>query len=347
MSAQSQGFIARLIAKLTVHEHEANRALLAWAIEHSDSNQLNVQLEAIRALKNFLDTPQALIQIGKLHISTNPIVAQTALNIIANSEQNTPEFIQLLKKQLKNKNASMVVEAMSGLVKRQTKDDMTWVLQFFSHPSDYVKIRLMALLKAKSQQKSEDGSKADNFDNVIKMFSNSPNKKTSLFATNLLNKPKETNEPAAKSPPYVLARKAATKQITLKTTNGDITIQLLEEAPFTSWHFINNIKNGYFDGSYFNRVIGDFVAQGGDNIGNGEGSSGKTIREEINFHPHELMTVGMATAGKDTGSSQFFINTGRNLHLDRNYTVFGKVVSGQENVLSMTHGAKILSVEIK
>ena len=93
-------------------------------------------------------------------------------------------------------------------------------------------------------------------------------------------------------------------------------------------------------------MIGNFVVQGGDDIGNGEGSSGKIIREEINFIPHELMTVGMATGGKDTGSSQFFINTGRNLHLDRNYTVFGKVIQGQDNVLSMTHGEKIISVEI-
>jgi cyclophilin family peptidyl-prolyl cis-trans isomerase len=346
MSALSQGFVARLISKITVNEHKANRALLAWAIEHSESQNLGVQLGATRALKNFLHTPQALIQIGKLHISFNPIVAQTALNVIASSAQNTPEIVKLLEKQLKHETPAMVVEAMTGLIKRQRKEDMTWVLQFFNHKNDYVKIQLIALLKNKSKQKNEDGSKPDNFDNVIKMFSHSPNQAVSQFAKSLLTAAKETKEPAAKSPSYRAALIAAEKQITLKTTNGDITIELLKEAPYTSWHFISNIESGYFDGSYFNRVIGNFVAQGGDNIGNGEGSSGKTIREEINFHSHELMTVGMATAGKDTGSSQFFINTGRNLHLDRNYTVFGKVISGQDNVLSMTHGARILGVAL-
>jgi cyclophilin family peptidyl-prolyl cis-trans isomerase/HEAT repeat protein len=346
MSPQSNGFVARLIGKVTTVQHPANRELLAWALEKSESEILTIQLEAIRALKNFLDKPQALIQLGKLHISPNPIVAQTALKVIADSNLDTPEVIQLLKKQLKSKNPAMIVDAMSGLITRQSKGEMTWVLQFFAHESDYVKIRLMSLLKRKSQQENEDASPADNFDNVIKMFSNSPNKKTSQFAKSLLASSPKNVEAKAKSPSYILAVNAAKKQVKLKTSNGDITIQLYKEAPFTSWHFINNIKSGYFNGSYFNRVIGNFVAQGGDNIGNGEGSSGKTIREEINFHSHELMTVGMATAGKDTGSSQFFINTGRNLHLDRNYTVFGKVIKGQENVLSMTHGAIIFSAEV-
>jgi len=178
------------------------------------------------------------------------------------------------------------------------------------------------------------------------MFSHDPNKKISAYAKSLLNEQQESDEPAAKSPSYALALVAAQKQIILKTTIGEITIQLSQDAPFTSWHFVNNIKNGYFNGGYFNRVIGDFVAQGGDHIGDGSGSVGHTIREEINLLPHEPMSVGVATAGKDTGSSQFFINTSRNLHLDRNYTIFGKVIKGQEIVLNLTHGIEILSVEV-
>ena len=88
------------------------------------------------------------------------------------------------------------------------------------------------------------------------------------------------------------------------------------------------------------------VAQGGDTIGDREGASPFTIREEINYRKHSPMTVGMATSGKDTGSSQFFINTARNPHLDRNYTIFGKVIEGHDIVMAMSNGVQIIEVNI-
>lgn len=330
-------YLARLIGKITSKDHTDNRALLAWVIEKSEDRHIGVQLEAIRALKNLLNVPQAQIQIGKLHASKTPIIAQTSLNVIANSTLNTKEAIDLLKKQLKSPNSAMVVDAISGLIKRQEKEEMSWVVKLFPHPDPYVKINLMSLLKQKSE---------NDYANLIRFFTQDPQKEVSQYAQRL-SANKKTPEVSGKSPDYQTALNASSEIVKLNTTVGEITIQLLAQAPYTSWHFINNIRQGYYNGSYFNRVIGNFVAQGGDSIGDGNGSSGKTIREEINFLPHQPMTVGMATAGKDTGSSQFFINTARNLHLDRNYTVFGRVISGQDNVLKMTHGTQIISATIQ
>lgn len=347
MSAFTTSHLIRLITKVSKTPDAVSRELLAWAIEQSETADLAIQLEATRLIGNFLDTPQALIQIGKLHVSPNPIIAQTALKVIADSDLNTPEVISLLKNQLKSTTPAMLVEAMSGLIKRQNKAEMSWVLQFFAHPSSYVKINLMALLNQKYEQTKEKEGELNNFNNVIKMFSQAPEKDISAYANSLLTEKDGAEETPAKSPAYAAAKEAAGKQLTIKTDIGNIKIQLDENAPFTAWHFINNVQSGYFNGSYFNRVIGNFVAQGGDQIGDGEGSTGKTIREEISFLSHEPMTVGMATAGKDTGSSQFFINTARNLHLDRNYTIFGKVIQGQDIVYAMTHGTQILSIEIE
>ena len=79
------------------------------------------------------------------------------------------------------------------------------------------------------------------------------------------------------------------------------------DAPNTAHHFITLARKGYFDGLSFHRVVPNFVIQGGDPRGDGEGGPGYTIRDELNQEPYLRGTVGMALAGPDTGGSQFFI----------------------------------------
>jgi cyclophilin family peptidyl-prolyl cis-trans isomerase len=119
----------------------------------------------------------------------------------------------------------------------------------------------------------------------------------------------------------------------IEMDKGTIEIELdVLDAPLTTENFIALVRRGYFDGLLFHRVVPDFVVQGGDPRGDGEGGPGFTIRDELNQEPYVRGTVGMALAWRDTGGSQFFITHGPQPHLDARYTVLGHVVAGMDIV---------------
>jgi cyclophilin family peptidyl-prolyl cis-trans isomerase len=122
-------------------------------------------------------------------------------------------------------------------------------------------------------------------------------------------------------------------QVYIETDRGLIQIELaVLDAPLTVDNFITLARKKYFDGIAFHRVVPDFVIQGGDPRGDGEGGPGYTIRDELNQRPYLRGTVGMALDWADTGGSQFFITHSPQPHLDGRYTVFGRVISGMEIV---------------
>lgn len=120
------------------------------------------------------------------------------------------------------------------------------------------------------------------------------------------------------------------------------------EAPKTVENFIKLVKENFYDGLTFHRVIPGFVSQGGCPIGNGTGNAGYTIKCETDDNPHIHVegSLSMAHAGRDTGSSQFFIVHEQQPHLDGVHTVFGKVTSGMEYVKKMTNGDVMTKIEI-
>lgn len=123
----------------------------------------------------------------------------------------------------------------------------------------------------------------------------------------------------------------------IETEKGTIEIELdVLDAPLTSDNFIALVRRGYFDGLPFHRVVPNFVIQGGDPRGDGDGGPGYTIRDELNQEPYLRGTVGMALAWRDTGGSQFFITHSPQPHLDARYTVFGRVVAGMDVVDNIT-----------
>ncbi|HEX3869439.1 MAG TPA: peptidylprolyl isomerase [Pirellulales bacterium] len=125
-------------------------------------------------------------------------------------------------------------------------------------------------------------------------------------------------------------------QILLKTTKGDVVIELYEdEAPNTVANFVNLVEKGFYNGLAFHRVIDGFMAQGGDPEGTGAGGPGYTIACEC-YKPgarkHARGALSMAHAGRDTGGSQFFITFADTAHLNGKHTVFGHVIKGMEVV---------------
>lgn len=123
------------------------------------------------------------------------------------------------------------------------------------------------------------------------------------------------------------------KKVLLKTSVGDIILQLYEDMPITAGNFQKLVEKGFYDGTVFHRIIADFMIQGGDPTGTGCGGPGYAIKDEFTRkNKNDRGTISMANAGPNTGGSQFFINLVNNNFLDSKHPVFGKVVEGLDVV---------------
>ena len=125
----------------------------------------------------------------------------------------------------------------------------------------------------------------------------------------------------------------------IDTAHGPVVIAPdVEDAPATVAQLSRLAREGFFRGLTFHRVVPDFVVQGGDPRGDGEGGPGFTLPCEVSARPYLRGTVGMALAGKDTGGSQLFVALSPQPHLDGRYTIIGTVVSGMEALDGMVEG---------
>jgi cyclophilin family peptidyl-prolyl cis-trans isomerase len=125
---------------------------------------------------------------------------------------------------------------------------------------------------------------------------------------------------------------------TLSTDKGDIVIELFaDKAPVTVNNFVFLAREGFYDGTIFHRVITGFMAQGGDPTGTGRGGPGYRFADEfISSLKHDKPGVlSMANAGPGTNGSQFFITHVPTPHLNNKHTVFGQVVTGLDELLSI------------
>ena len=138
------------------------------------------------------------------------------------------------------------------------------------------------------------------------------------------------------------------QQVLLRTDKGTIVLQLfVEDAPGTVGNFVELIHKNFFNNLYFHRVVPNFVVQGGDKRGDGWGSSDYSIRSEFAPLNYREGYVGMASAGKDTESNQWFITHSPAPHLDGKYTIFAKVIDGMDVVHQLEVGDKILELSLK
>ncbi len=150
----------------------------------------------------------------------------------------------------------------------------------------------------------------------------------------------ENTAPAGKvaEAPSAKPLKQNTHMVTLNTNFGEIQFETYDaDAPKAASNFITLAKKGFYNGLTFHRVIKGFMIQGGDPLGNGTGGPGYTFEDELNpagasyQEGYKKGVVAMANAGPNTNGSQFFIML-QDTPLPHNYTIFGKVVKGQEVV---------------
>jgi len=143
-------------------------------------------------------------------------------------------------------------------------------------------------------------------------------------------------------------------RLVLNTTQGTIVVEMRPDlAPNHVARICELVRDGFYDGVVFHRVIDGFMAQTGDPTGTGSGGSGKKLKAEFSREPHVRGTVSMARSqSPDSGDSQFFICFGDAPWLNGQYTVWGKVVEGMDNVDKIKRGEpvadpdRIISAEI-
>ena len=134
------------------------------------------------------------------------------------------------------------------------------------------------------------------------------------------------------------AAEASGTKVLLKTSMGDVTLQLYEDMPITAGNFKKLVEKGFYDGTVFHRIIDGFMIQGGDQQGTGMG--GESIYGKgfgIETSPKVLFDraglLAMANTGRpNSNGSQFFITLAPAPHLNGGYTIYGEVTSGMDVV---------------
>jgi cyclophilin family peptidyl-prolyl cis-trans isomerase len=166
----------------------------------------------------------------------------------------------------------------------------------------------------------------------------------------LTKAPRPTAPPAVPKQPIdwaAVQQVPVGQRVRFTTNKGLITMVLkVEEAPGSVATIAGLVRRGFYNGLYFHRVVPDFVAQGGDPRGDGSGSLPVTLRSEFSYLTYGTGAVGLASAGKDTESCQFFFTHLPTPHLNGRYTIFAQVVEGQDVVQRLEVGDQMLRVEL-
>ena len=161
-------------------------------------------------------------------------------------------------------------------------------------------------------------------------------------------KPRMPNNPYNHPIDWELVKQISKDQLaTIKTSRGSMVIRLLvNEAPGSVANFVALARQDYFDNKPVHRVVPNFVIQAGCNRGDGWGSEDYSLRSEFSTRMFRTGSLGMASAGKDTEGTQWFITHSPTPHLDGRYTIFGEVTEGMAVIHLLQVGDKITDVEV-
>ncbi|MBU2512989.1 peptidylprolyl isomerase [bacterium] len=138
----------------------------------------------------------------------------------------------------------------------------------------------------------------------------------------------------------------------METSKGTINLRLFaDKTPVTVANFVNLVQRGFYDGLTFHRVIEDFMIQGGCPQGDGRGGPGYRFEDEClpELKHDKPGRLSMANAGPGTNGSQFFITHGPTAWLNGKHTVFGEVLTSEDQdiVNAVIQGDQILSVKLE
>ena len=319
-----------LIRVLRQYGDVASGALIALA---SDEHE-GVAIEAIRALGRLSDA-ESLGFLVTATGSDKAVMRHLAIGALAGRNTDDTALTARIAAAVEDKSSWVAVTALGGLMQRDAEQGIALAAAWLAGDDYYRAFSALGLLS------STDEGKA-----IVKAYADAhPDTNRGREAAIALDPSIEADTKARPAPDYALVQSYQDKELILNTTRGPICITPSPQAPYAAYNFMTLAEAGKMDGMLWHRVIPNFVAQAGQTEDPSINEWG-SIREEWFDSDHRIGTVGVATAGRDTGGTQFFINTGYNLHLNNRYTVFGQVVEGLDVAFKLEEGDRILKARV-
>lgn len=287
-----------------------------------------------------LDGTKVAAEVGAYVFHADPRVKLAAVELLGSLK--TPAAQEKVRTQLLSADVVLAATAASSAAKLGDKTAIPQIRQLAQKAAAQVDVApTLAEALATLDAKEAIGD--------LEAWLKAPNATVRQAAAEALTKLKgqpviaeRVERPQDSTRPTLAPRNA---KLTVVTEKGDFEVALYgDDAPLTVANVHGLARKGFFRNLTFHRVVPDFVVQGGDPRGDGNGGPGYAIRCEVNHKPYRRGVVGMALSGKDTGGSQFFVTAAPQPHLDGRYTAFGEVSKGQEVVDALLEGDKIIEV---
>lgn len=305
----------------------------AFLIELASSDDPLLATSALRGF-GLLSDAASMAFLNKTLSHADPAFRSLAVTAIAARDQGDAAVTAQVVALTKDENPWVSVTALRGLMQRAPDEAVPAAKAWIAGDNYYRAFVALGILAQSDDGKAFLQAYADANPETIR----------GREAAIALDPSIEAIRQPRKTPSASLVQSYMGRQLVLQTTRGLVCIAPLPDAPFAAANFMLLADAGKMDGMLWHRVIPNFVTQAGQSEDFSLSTWG-TIREEWGAPSHEVGTVGVATAGPDTGSAQFFINTAHNLHLDGRYTVFGKVIEGMPVVYALQEGDVIEKAE--
>ncbi|SDE69053.1 peptidylprolyl isomerase [Kordiimonas lacus] len=300
------------------------------AIAGVDDTQL--AMEAVRAMGSLSD-PSSKLYLMEVARDGSVPMRHLALSALAGRDGMDTDITQLIAASVQDENPWIAVTALRGLNQRSPEEALKVAEEWFAGDDYYKAFSAMGLL-----------AQSDEGEAILEEYAAAnPDTIRGREAAIALDPSIEGIEKPRKTPSWNMVLSYQGRELKLETTRGTVCIAPSHIAPYAAANFMLLADVGKMNSMLWHRVIPNFVAQAGQSE-DPELASWGTIREEWGGQ-HVKGSVGVATAGRDTGSAQFFINTAYNLHLDGRYTVMGNVISGMDAAMALQEGDVITRAE--
>ncbi len=325
-----------ILKKIPVYFSITKNATI-WDIKKFISNSENPyeKAEYIRALGNDINSLKLIKELG---FQAPEIVVRVAsveaLSTLVQRDE-IEKFPKWKKKRLKEEIANIVLESFKsgdpGLISSAVDVIEKTKLDFMDQYEDNSFIDKSLKLLTLPQD-------IEAYNNVLKLKSKISNKKYTPYKI-------KYNHPVDWK---IFETISDSTLVKIETNKGSFVIELFKnQSPGSVVNFVKLVKDHFYDGKKFHRVVPNFVIQTGCPRGDGYGSLNYTIRSELGpLYYDDSGYVGMASAGKDTECTQWFVTHTPTPHLDGRYTIFGKVIKGMDTVNSILLGDYIVKAEL-